>query len=56
MREKHQYAGSTENTEMLYLVNSAICMRNMDIEQRDDEKLGGSRLLVSKKNVENILD
>ena len=24
----------------------------MDIEQRDDEKLGGSRTLVSKKNVE----
>ena len=25
----------------------------MDIEQRDDEKLGGSITLVSKKNVEN---
>ena len=26
VREKHQYAGSTENAEMLYLVNSAIRM------------------------------
>ena len=25
----------------------------MDIEQKDDEKLGCSRTLVSKKNVEN---
>ena len=33
---------------MLYLVNSAI---RMDIEQSDDEKLGGSRTLVSKKNL-----
>ena len=28
----------------------------MDIERRDHEKLGGSRTLVSKKNVENTLD
>ena len=39
MREKHQYAGSTESTEMLYLVNSAIRMSHMDIEQRGDENL-----------------
>ena len=26
VREKHQHAGLTENTEMLYLVNSAIQM------------------------------
>ena len=26
VREKHQYAGSTENTDLLYLVNSAIRM------------------------------
>ena len=26
MREKHQYAGSTESTEMLYLINYAIRM------------------------------
>ena len=39
VREKHQYPGSTENTEMVYLVNFVIRMWNMDIEQRDDENL-----------------
>ena len=39
------------STEMLYLVNCYT-----DIEQRDDEKPGGSRTLISKKNVENTLD
>ena len=39
VREKHQYVGLTEKTEMLYLVNSPIQMRNMDIEQREDENL-----------------
>ena len=28
----------------------------MDTDPRDDEKLGGSRTLVSKKNIQNTLD
>ena len=36
MREKHQYSGSTESTEMLYLVNFA---------KRDDEKHVGNTAL-----------
>ena len=36
MREKHQYAGLSETTEMLYLVNSAIW-------------IGGSRALFLRR-------
>ena len=34
MREKHQYAGSTDSTDMLYLVNSAIRMGTWTLRKR----------------------
>ena len=54
--EKHQYAGSSENTEMLYLVNSANTYVKHGHWAKDDEKHGNSRTLFYKENVENTLD
>ena len=51
------YPGSVlYSTDMLCLVNFAIRMGDMDIEPREDEKIGGNRRLVSRKNVVNTLD
>ena len=55
VREKHQFSGSTESTEMLYLVTMLYECETWRLSKGMMKKLGGIRTLVSKKNVENTL-